>query len=407
MMDILPFFISHQYGNGGAAIAAQRLDESFSKQKITSSWYVKKASAVSSNILSPKKKLSSQIYNRLFQKEFTCTSKPAETAELVISKAWKNASLYHFHNLHGDFVDLSILAKHVGDKPVFLTLHDMWTFTGHCSYSYQCSRYQTACGDCPDLSIYPAIPHDNTAAEIHLKQKLFREMNCHFIAPSQWIADCFQNSILNDLDISIIPYPLDTNIYTRTKQKEARRTLGADEDTFTILLSSVSLADPRKSQHIAIDAINQLADEVEQPIQVLTMGDGALPATFSKKIKYVSCGYLNTDEEKVSCYNAADLFLFTSQGDNLPLSIQESLACGTPVLANKVGGIPEMVIDKQTGWLVESNNSNQYYHALKTIVAEKQHLPLSASTRSFAEKQYRADAICQQHLALYQTALRK
>jgi glycosyltransferase involved in cell wall biosynthesis len=52
-------------------------------------------------------------------------------------------------------------------------------------------------------------------------------------------------------------------------------------------------------------------------------------------------------------YRAADIYLQASRADTFPNVVLESLACGTPVIGTRVGGIPEQILDHQTGYLVE------------------------------------------------------
>src|SRR5215468_2508978 len=68
----------------------------------------------------------------------------------------------HAHNLHGAYFDLRLLAPLSQRVPVVLTLHDDWAFTGHCASAFGCGRWETGCGNCPDLETYPAVKRDNT-----------------------------------------------------------------------------------------------------------------------------------------------------------------------------------------------------------------------------------------------------
>ena len=61
--------------------------------------------------------------------------------------------------------------------------------------------------------------------------------------------------------------------------------------------------------------------------------------------------FLNDEISLRLAYNAADLTLHTAPIDNLPNTIAESMTCGTPVMAFEVGGVPEMIIDNDCGWL--------------------------------------------------------
>ena len=62
-------------------------------------------------------------------------------------------------------------------------------------------------------------------------------------------------------------------------------------------------------------------------------------------------GNVSSDEEMALAYQAADLYVHPARMENAPCQIQESLACGTPVVAFAVGGIPEMIQSGENGFL--------------------------------------------------------
>src|SRR5574341_819554 len=77
--------------------------------------------------------------------------------------------IVHCHNLHGawlpsgGYFDLRALSRLSQQVPVVLTLHDAWLLSGHCAHSFDCERWKSGCGLCPDLTIYPAVRRDSTA----------------------------------------------------------------------------------------------------------------------------------------------------------------------------------------------------------------------------------------------------
>jgi hypothetical protein len=56
-----------------------------------------------------------------------------------------------------------------------LTLHDAWLLSGHCAHSFDCQRWKTGCGECPDLDVYPASPRDATACNWRRKREILAE----------------------------------------------------------------------------------------------------------------------------------------------------------------------------------------------------------------------------------------
>ena len=84
----------------------------------------------------------------------------------------KPPQIVHAHNLHGDYFDLRFLPELSQRTPTLLTLHDAWLLSGHCSHSFGCQRWQSGCGGCPRLDIYPAVVRDATAANWQFKRDL-------------------------------------------------------------------------------------------------------------------------------------------------------------------------------------------------------------------------------------------
>ena len=98
----------------------------------------------------------------------------------------KNADIIHLHNLHGNFFSFSILPNLSKMAPLVWTLHDTWALTGHCSYTYDCERWQSGCGRCPNLGEYPKISLDTTALLWRKKHQSYRNSRITLAAPSEW-----------------------------------------------------------------------------------------------------------------------------------------------------------------------------------------------------------------------------
>ena len=128
--------------------------------------------------------------------------------------------IVHLHNLHGGFFDLRYLAQLSHKKPVIITMHDMWLITGHCAHPMECKRWQSGCGDCPDLLRYPPILADGTARNLHRKQRIYRRSNLYLATPSQWLMDQVEKSVITTgvIDARVINNGIDTALQTCTQR---------------------------------------------------------------------------------------------------------------------------------------------------------------------------------------------
>jgi glycosyltransferase involved in cell wall biosynthesis len=101
-------------------------------------------------------------------------------------------------------------------------------------------------------------------------------------------------------------------------------------------------------------------------------------------------------------YSAADLFVIPSMQDNLPNTVLESMACGTPVVGFDVGGISDMVRSGKTGQLVPVGDAV----ALGQAMTELLHAPgtrkqMGVESRRVALEEYTHTLLAERHTALY------
>jgi len=101
-------------------------------------------------------------------------------------------------------------------------------------------------------------------------------------------------------------------------------------------------------------------------------------------------------------FNAADLLLHPAQVDNLPNTVAEAMSAGTPILAFKTGGLPEMVIPDKSGWLVPEINAQLMALELHSIIKTKSYKNLRNSTKEIAEQLFAPKEIGKQYLELIQ-----
>mgnify|MGYP000503164348 CR=1 FL=1 len=103
-----------------------------------------------------------------------------QTGRLIEKIEEYNPDIIHLHNIHGFYLDVEQLFRYLrtAGKPVVWTLHDCWSFTGHCAhFDYiGCMKWKTGCGNCPQYrSVYPyALFKDNTASNYRRKRQPLR-----------------------------------------------------------------------------------------------------------------------------------------------------------------------------------------------------------------------------------------
>ena len=251
----------------------------------------------------------------------------------------------HCHNLHGDFFDLRALGPLSHRLPVVLTLHDEWLLTGHCAYSFACERWRGGCGACPDLTIYPAIHRDGSAANWRAKRAIYHRSRLHVSTPSRWLMDRAQASMLAEGAVSwrVIPNGVDRRVFHPGDQRAARSLLGLPEGRPIVLFAANRVSSNAFKDYTTVAAAVRrigASPGAERPVLVaLGAREGEAPGLDVRLVPFES------DRIRVAAYyRAADAYLHAARADNMPMTILEALACGTPVVATAVGGIPEEII---------------------------------------------------------------
>jgi glycosyltransferase involved in cell wall biosynthesis len=252
----------------------------------------------------------------------------------------------HLHNLHHDFgyFDLRVIQSLCRIVPAVVTLHDSWMFTGHCAVSLDCDRWQHGCGSCPYLDIPPAVRRDSTDRNWLRKKEIYENSSLFVAAPSRWLLERAEVSILSGgiVGTRLIPNGVDLSIFRPGDAASARERLGFPQDE-RILLSLVR--DRFKDFKTLRAAAEILANRAgADRITLVVLGGKGEPKTMGAvTIRFV--GYESDEANVAAYYQAADVYVHAARvgAENHSLAVLEALACGLPVVATDVGGIPEQV----------------------------------------------------------------
>jgi glycosyltransferase involved in cell wall biosynthesis len=261
----------------------------------------------------------------------------------------------HCHNLHGGYFDLRALPWLSRQVPVVLTLHDAWLLSGHCAHSFDCERWKTGCGHCPDLTIEPAIRRDATAYNWRRKRKTFSASRLYVATPCRWLMDKVEQSLLAPgiVEARVIPNGVDLSIFRPASKAGARSALGLPHGALVVLFAATSLRrNMWKDYRTVQDGVALAVARMNAPnLLFIALGDdGQAEEHAGAAVRFVP---YQTEPTAVACYyQAADVYVHAARADTFPNTVLEALACGTPVVATAVGGIPEQVEDGLNGFLV-------------------------------------------------------
>lgn len=309
-----------------------------------------------------------------------------ETRDLLRLAPWK-PDILHCHNLHGHWMkdrgyfDLRQLADLSRQIPCFAYVHDLWLLTGRCAYPEACGLWTSGCGACPDLSTYPPMPRDASAWNWMQKREVFQQSRLYLASSSQWTLDHVPRSILRPsaVECRVIPYGFDMKSFSPGCTDQARRALDIPKEVpvFLFLANGVR-SNPRKGFSLLEKALALLPPRTPSPI-LLAVGEDAPPMRVGGvEVRFFP--YASDVSRLVLFYQAADFYVHAASAEVFGRTIVEAQACGCPVLAPKLGGIPEIVrdwregVDAPTGLLVKAWTPEAFAEGIQHFLSEPDHV---------------------------------
>lgn len=327
-----------------------------------------------------------------------------ETMRLIEQMKRIKPDVVHLHNIHGYYLNFPLLFQYLADMdiPVVWTLHDCWTFTGHCgSFDFVgCKRWKSGCYGCPQRHGYPASwLIDRSKRNYETKKHFFNLPRRLTLVPvSDWLAGLVRQSFLGGHQIQRIYNGVDLQKFKPSPQstgEKVRSRLNIRAPHFILGVASVWTR--RKGLDDFIALRKELAQE---EFDIVLLG---LPPKQIKQLPYGIIGVQRTNsvEEMAELYSAADVFVNPTWEDNFPTTNIEALACGTPVITYRTGGSPE-AIDEKTGMVVEKGDIGRLAAAVKAIAC-KGRSSYAENCRQRAERLYNRDDNFEEYIRLYES----
>jgi len=336
------------------------------------------------------------------------TTKEYGFPELLPVEYWLNLSrvlddydIVHFHDLYTAISPLT-LALTSRRKPTFLTVHDCCAFTGGCLYPMGCEKFTSQCHKCPQLpegENKAKIP-DRTREIQAMKRWVSGQFNIRYIFPSHWIAQQAQQAQKFKISPIVIPNGLDLKPFPLVTKVNIKINLGIPENRKVIVISAHVLDNPRKGVKYAVTALQSVRDLSPFVLVVGSCNDELKQAL--EGLEFKEMGYISDPNFLAQVYSAADVMLFCSLADNLPLTVMEAMAASTPVVGFSTGGVPEMIQTGRNGILVEPTNQQALNQALRQALLSNDLELMGQQARTDVENNFSKAAFVEKHLQLYQ-----
>jgi len=352
-----------------------------------------------------------RLYFRLFEKskEVRFAFSPANTGiDISQHPLVQEADILHLHWVNFGFLSIESLGKLFSlGKPIVWTLHDMWAFTGGCHHSGDCENYQGHCGNCLPYLRNPS-PDDLSAKVWQRKHVIFGDITklppIQIIGCSEWLANrARKSSLFKNLSIDAIPNPLDVHVFKPTAKAEARAKLNLPVDKKLILFAAAKVTVIWKGFDYFQEALRILKEQISKPeeIELVILGESDAELNKMLPFKTHALGRISDVEKIALIYSAADVFTIPSIQENLPNTIMEAMACGTPAVGFEVGGIPEMIAHQETGFLATYKSAENFAEGIKWVLFEGDGAVLGENARRKVLENYSQEVVKGRYLGVY------
>ncbi|CAK7052007.1 MAG: D-inositol-3-phosphate glycosyltransferase [Desulfovibrio sp.] len=401
---------------GGAAVAATRLHTALLQADVHSRLAVLNSPGETSNsfllggklsrrIIRPavelaESKLLSLAYRRPVNAAITTFSLTPSLNHARLNAAPKD--ILHLHWVNGGFLSPYSLERLRG--PLVWTMHDAFPFTGGCHFtSTGCGRYTERCGKCPELCSAREV--DLSRLHWLWKRRAIKKTKPVIVSPCREYADRAKRSgMLHDCRIEVIPNGLDINVFRPIPKNEAREILGLPPDGNVLLFGAVNAAsDTNKGFDLllaGLDCLRQKNVSFHAAIFGARAGGEAFP------IEAYNLGVLHDEVSLRLAYSAADIFICPSRQENLPNTVMEAMACGTPVVGFAVGGIPDMVEDGVSGFLATPHNPQDLARTIGELLTDaSRRQRMGEAAREKIKREFSLSVVAQQYIELYRSII--
>src|SRR5947207_387151 len=274
-----------------------------------------------------------------------------------------DVDVVHLHTVADWFDVPGWLEKLPRGMGVVISIHDMWHVTGGCFLYRGCDLYSDTCTPCPILR-WPANRF-LAADEQSRKLRAYPKSGARLVANSRWLAEIAGHSPIAKAcgGVQVIPPGIDTTLFKPQDKTLCRKHLGLPADAFVIVTGGASLNDANKNVPWLFEQLSRLPDL--DRIIVLAFGEGAVPVPDRLNVRLT--GGIRGRRDLARLLAAGDVFVSASLMETYGLTLVEAMASGTPVVAFRVGGIPEAAPDGQGAILCEPGDGAALIEAISSV----------------------------------------
>ncbi len=399
---------------GGAAIAANRLLHALRKNGVDAKMMVATKQTDDPDVVAAVPAWKYQInftlerariysLNRMSRQNLFAIDIASDGTDITKTKEFGEADVVHLHWVNQGFLSFRGLKRIIqSGKRIVWTMHDMWPCTGICHYAGECANFRGECHSCP-LLVKPG-KRDLSNHAFRRKRILYSNADIRFVACSHWLEEqAHYSSLLRDKSITCISNPLDTEVFCPGDKVAVRKALSLPLNKKLILFASQKVTDERKGIRYLADMASIIkrrhGTETGANMGFLVMGQRAEHLAEMLSYPVYPLGYIESQEELANVYRAADLFITPALSDNLPNTIAEAMACGTPCVGFRTGGIPEMIDHLGNGYVANYKDPNDLADGVEYVLNNPS---MGDAANHYAAYQYNEGRVVRKFMEVYE-----
>jgi glycosyltransferase involved in cell wall biosynthesis len=413
MMKIL--FINSGDTSGGAAIAAARMARGLHANYGTLNYFLvgKKNSfdqhtfqTTASEYQACIEQLIDMTTNRLgLQYPFF----PFSSRNILKTARDLKPDIISLHNTHGGYFRTTLIKELSSIAPVVWTLHDMWSFTGNAAHAFGDEAWMKMENPQQYTSVYPAIGINTGRYLLRQKMKTYSRSDLTIVTPSQWLYRLASRSpVFRGKKLECISHGVDNQIF-RPKDKRACRLALSLPEHGKILMFCAEFTHENlwKGGSELLGILKAIDSRSSSEVNILVLGKGNLKTIEGlNRLRIYNMGYAQGEEFVSQCFSAADLVMYPTRADNMPLVLLEAISCGTPCIATDIGGCPEIIRDGTNGVLVAPLDIEGYAeHATALLSDDERLMRLSKSARDLAVRNFSMEQMASRYFGLFKSIL--
>ncbi len=404
---------------GGAAIAASRLLHALNGHGVEATMLVRDKQTDNPRVLTLPHELRQRarflaeradicLRNGLSKHNLFAIDTGRFGADITRLPAFERADIIHLHWVNQGLLSLGGLERVLrSGKRVVWTMHDMWPFTGICHQAGDCRKWLEGCGDCPLLN--KPGRKDLSRQVFHRKAKVYGRHELTFAGCSDWLSGLARSApLLAGQRVESVPNPLDVAFYKPADKQAVRRKLGLPEEKKLQLFVAYKVTDPNKGIGYLREAVAQLCanrPEWRDDLELVAVGREAEMLRHTMAVPVHAVTYVQDQGLMADYYRAADVLAMPTLMDNLPNTIAEAMACGTPCVGFRIGGLPQMIDNGENGFLAAYKNASDFSRCLERLLASSSPERFSVAARHKAVNTYSEQAVSERFASIYEQVL--